>query len=145
MKKTIETLDKAIKQLNALTSYEGVIEEIYEGGRQPKRVTEIYCNTAEFHYEIEIITGKLIQVTGNVKYDSDGLYCDIDQILKEDGFGDYLELPDHLLETVRTMIHNRVEGKVGDELEDDFLEAQRESYEADYDCDRYHEMRENGI
>jgi hypothetical protein len=145
MKKTIETLDKAIKQLNSLTSYEGVIEEIYEGSRQPKRVTEIYCNTAEFHYEIEIITGKLIQVTGNVKYDSDGLYCDIDQILKEDGFGDYLELPDHLLETVRTMIHNRVNHKVGDELEEDFLEHQRESYEADYDCDRYHEFRENGI
>jgi len=145
MKKTIETLDKAIKQLNALTSYEGVIEEIYEGTRQPKRVTEIYCNTAEFHYEIEIITGKLIQVTGNVKFDSDGLYCDIDQILKEDGFGDYLVLPDHLLETVRNMIHNRVEGKVGDELEEDFLEHQSESYEADYDCDRYHEFRENGI
>lgn len=153
MKKTIETglqdlaktLDKGIQKMNALVSYESVIEEIYEGTRQPKRVTEIYCNTAEFHYEIEIITGKLIQVTGNVKYDSDGLYCDIDQILKEDGFGDYLVLPDHLLETVRTMIHNRVEGKVGDELEDDFLEHQRESYEADYDCDRYHEMRENGI
>jgi hypothetical protein len=145
MNKFDETLDKAIKQMNSLTSYEGVIEEIYEGGRQPKRVTEIYCNTAEFHYEIEIITGKLIQVTGNVKYDSDGLYCDIDQILKEDGFGDYLALPDHLLETVRTMIHNRVEGKVGDELEDDFLEAQRESYEADYDCNEYHAFRENGI
>jgi hypothetical protein len=145
MNKLDQTLDKAIKQLNALTSYEGVINEIYEGGRQPKRVTEIYCNTAEFHYEIEIITGKLIQVTGNVKFDSDGLYCDIDQILKEDGFGDYLELPDHLLETVRTMIHNRVEGKVGDELEDDFLEHQRESHEADYDCDSYHAYRENGI
>jgi hypothetical protein len=153
MKKTIETglqglantLDKGIQKMNALVSYESVINEIYEGGRQPKRVTEIYCNTAEFHYEIEIITGKLIQVTGNVKYDSDGLYCDIDQILKEDGFGDYLALPDHLLETVRTMIHNRVEGKVGDELEEDFLEHQRESYEADYDCDRYHAFRENGI
>ena len=153
MKKTIETglqglantLDKGIQKMNALVSYESVINEIYEGGRQPKRVTEIYCNTAEFHYEIEIITGKLIQVTGNVKFDSDGLYCDIDQILKEDGFGDYLVLPDHLLETVRTMIHNRVEGKVGDELEEDFLEHQRESYEAEYDCDRYHEMRENGI
>jgi hypothetical protein len=145
MKKTIETLDKAIKQLNALTSYEGVIEEIYEGTRQPKRVTEIYCNTAEFHYEIEIITGKLIQVTGEVKYDSDGLYCDIDQILKEDGFGDYLELPDYLLEAVRKLIHVEVDEKVGRELEYDFLEAQRESYEADYDCDRYHEMRENGI
>jgi hypothetical protein len=153
MKKTIETglqglantLDKGIQKMNALVSYESVINEIYEGGRQPKRVTEIYCNTAEFHYEIEIITGKLIQVTGNVKFDSDGLYCDIDQILKEDGFGDYLVLPDHLLETVRTMIHNRVEGKVGDELEEDFLEHQRESYEADYDCDRYHAFRENGI
>jgi len=153
MKKTIETglqglantLDKGIQKMNALVSYESVIEEIYEGTRQPKRVTEIYCNTAEFHYEIEIITGKLIQVTGNVKFDSDGLYCDIDQILKEDGFGDYLVLPDHLLETVRTMIHNRVEGKVGDELEEDFLEHQRESYEADYDCDRYHAFRENGI
>jgi hypothetical protein len=145
MKKTIETLDKAIKNLNSLTSYESVINEIYKGTRLPKRVTEIYCNTAEFHYEIEIITGKLIQVTGNVKFDSDGLYCDIDQILKEDGFGDVLELPDYLLETVRTMIHSRVEGKVGDELEDDFLEAQRESYEADYDCDRYHAFRENGI
>jgi hypothetical protein len=145
MKKTIETLDKAIKKLNSLTSYESVIEEIYEGTRLPKRVTEIYCNTAEFHYEIEIITGKLIQVTGNVKFDSDGLFCDIDQILKEDGFGDYLALPDHLLETVRTMIHNRVKGKVGDELEEDFLEHQRESYEADYDCDSYHAFRENGI
>jgi len=153
MKKTIETglqglantLDKGIQKMNALVSYESVIEEIYEGTRQPKRVTEIYCNTAEFHYEIEIITGKLIQVTGNVKFDSDGLYCDIDQILKEDGFGDYLELPDHLLETVRTMIHGRVDSKIGDELEEDFLEAQRESYEADYDCDRYHAFRENGI
>jgi hypothetical protein len=145
MKKTIETLDKAIKQLNALTSYEGVIEEIYEGTRQPKRVTEIYCNTAEFHYEIEIITGKLIQVTGEVKYDSDGLYCDIDQILKEDGFGDYLELPDYLLEAVRKLIHVEVDEKVGRELEYDFLEAQRESYEADYDCDIYHAFRENGI
>lgn len=145
MNKIEKLMDSSIKKMNALTSYESVIEEIYEGSRQPKRVTEIYCNTSEFHYEIEIITGKLIQVTGNVKYDSDGLYCDIDQILKEDGFGDYLALPDYLLETVRTMIHNRVEGKVGDELEGDFLEHQRESYEADYDCDRYHEMRENGI
>jgi hypothetical protein len=147
MNKFDETLDKAIKQLNALTSYEGVIEEIYEGGRQPKRVTEIYCNTAEFHYEIEIITGKLIQVTGNVKFDSDGLYCDIDQILKEDGFGDYLELPDYLLETVRTMIHGRVDDKVGCELEEDFLEEQRESQDCWFErgCNEYHAFRENGI
>jgi hypothetical protein len=142
-----KTLDKSIQKMNALVSYESVINEIYEGGRQPKRVTEIYCNTAEFHYEIEIITGKLIQVTGNVKFDSDGLYCDIDQILKEDGFGDYLVLPDYLLETVRTMIHNRVEGKVGDELEDDFLEAQSESQDCWFErgCDSYHAYRENGI
>jgi hypothetical protein len=123
MKKTIETLDKAIKKLNSLTSYESVINEIYEGTRQPKRVTEIDCNMAEFQYEIEIITGKVIQVYGEVKFDCDGLFCDIEQILKEDGFGDYLNLPDHLLEAVRKLIHDKVYAKVGKDLEYEYFLA----------------------
>jgi hypothetical protein len=145
MKKTIETLDKAIKQLNSLTSYESVINEIYEGTRQPKRVTEVYCNDEEFSYEIEIITGKVINVGGDVRYDDDGLYCDITQILNEEACGDDIVLPEHLVECLRGLITPKVDEKVGKDLASEYYDALSESQEADYWCGLCHAMKDDRL
>jgi hypothetical protein len=139
------TLDKGIQKMNALVSYESVIEEIYEGTRQPKRVTEVYCNDEEFAYEIEIITGKVINVGGDVRYDSDGLYCDITQILNEEACGDDIVLPEHLVECLRGLITPKVDEKVGKDLEIEYYDALSESQEADYWCDLCHARKDDRL